>query len=129
MTQPQASSSSWQTTAMAPIHQEAIAVSFSVGSYVWSTDPTMRFFIRGTVVRVDPESDWWTGSIVPDRRCAILITDAPKVYCQLRGGLLRVRCSKLVAPSVLERLAFEAASGNTPRRHQWPSKRQLKMSI
>ena len=95
---------------------------FSVGSYVWSTDPDVRCFVRGVVEKIHgaPYDDF----------CTIKIDDAPtRLYAMMRGGRMRIRCSKLIAPNVLDRLAFEDSRDSKPKHHQWPSKHRLKMSI
>jgi hypothetical protein len=106
-----------------------IAASFSVGTYVWSTDPEMRYYVRGVVVKAEPQYMWFSSSIPPVDYCVIVITDAPKVYGKMRGGRLRVRCSKLVEPSILERLAFEASISSKTKHQPWPSRQRLKMAV
>jgi len=108
-------------SAMSKLRQDLGHRDFVIGDFVWATDPKMRPFLRGFIVAIDDYQE----------RCAIALDGAPKVFSRIRGGRWRVSCSKLVAPSPLDRLAFEGEGGpgRSPKHQPWPSKHQLRMSI
>ena len=106
-------------SAMSKLHQDLGHRDFVIGDFVWVTDPKMRPFLRGFIVAIDDYQE----------RCTIVLDGAPKVFSQIGGGRWRVSCSKLVAPSLLDRLAFEGETGRSPKHQPWPSKHRLRMSI
>jgi len=106
-------------SAMSKLRQDLGHRDFVIGDFVWVTDPKMRPFLRGFIVTIDDYQE----------RCTIVLDGAPKVFSQIRGSRWRVRCSKLVAPSLLDRLAFEGGTGRSSKHRPWPSAHELRMAV
>lgn len=122
---------SWVTTT-APAGPAASMPLFEIGDYVWSDDPCMRQFIRGTVVWA-PDTTISPGQHVYRPQSDYidyvkLALDGPmRNYAMINGGRLRVKRSRLLKVELLERFAFDASLDG--KRRRWPSAERIKMAI